>query len=368
MIPLQTKGKTLNVTETLVGVFHRSLATGQAHVVTKENFQCTLHQVGSGFKPEDAPTVFDIGNFNHLDDGDIVSVNPNGLINTLFRVNSKHNALFITDRCNSNCLMCSQPPKNIDDLDYHYRVNNALINLIPKDTPVIGVTGGEPTLLGSRLIDLLELANIQLPDTAVHMLSNGRAFAWRSYASKFSSLREKVTVCIPLYADNYLDHDYVVQAKDAFNQTVVGIHNLARWDIMIEIRVVLHKLTYARLPELARFIYKNFPFVEHIALMGLEYIGYTPFNHDKLWIEPSQFMNELEEATLFLDQMGMNVSIYNLQHCLLRESLWRFSRKSISDWKRDYVEECTRCKKLDDCGGVFATSKMLSHEIKAIID
>lgn len=120
------------------------------------------------------------------------------------------------------------------------------------------------------------------------------------------------------------------------------------------------------MPQLAKFIYKNFPFAEHIAFMGLEYIGYTPFNDDKLWIEPCEYMDQLEQATMFLDTVGMNISIYNLQHCLLRPSLWRFSRKSISDWKRDYVKECLNCTKLADCGGVFATSKKLSEKIKAI--
>jgi His-Xaa-Ser system radical SAM maturase HxsC len=262
--------------------------------------------------------------------------------------------------------MCSQPPKNTDDLDYYFAINKSLIGLMPKETEVIGITGGEPTILGDRLLELLELLNLLHPETTVHMLSNGRAFALKNYTQKISLTNNNLIIGIPLYSDNYLDHDFIVQAKDAFNQSIIGIHNLARFNVKIEIRIVLHKLTYERLPQIAKFIYKNFPFVEHIAFMGLEYVGYTPFNHDKLWIEPSRYMLKLEEATLFLDQMGMNISIYNLQHCLLKETLWKFSKKSISDWKRNYIDECTKCKKLEDCGGVFATSKVHSNEIKAI--
>jgi hypothetical protein len=102
--------------------------------------------------------------------------------------------------------------------------------------------------------------------------------------------------------------------------------------------------------------------------MGLEYIGYTPFNDAKLWIEPNDYMDQLENAVTFLDDMRMNVSIYNLQHCLLRPSLWQFSRKSISDWKREYVAECQKCEKLEDCGGIFATSKKMSEQIHAIVE
>jgi hypothetical protein len=40
------------------------------------------------------------------------------------------------------------------------------------------------------------------------------------------------------------------------------------------------------LTRLAKYIYKNLPFVEHVTFMGLEFIGYTPHNIDKLWIDP----------------------------------------------------------------------------------
>ena len=62
----------------------------------------------------------------------------------------------------------------------------------------------------------------------------------------------------------------------------------------------------------------------------------------------------------------MNVSIYNLQLCLLPETLWQHSRRSISDWKQTYLDECNKCSKLDECAGVFQTSKMYSKNIKAI--
>jgi len=143
---------------------------------------------------------------------------------------------------------------------------------------------------------------------------------------------------------------------------------MARYGLRLELRVVLHKLTYKRLPQLAQYIYKNLPFVEHIAFMGLEYTGHTPGNNDLLWIEPIEYSSQLEEATLYLDNMGMSVSIYNLQLCLLKPTLWKFTRNSISDWKREYSDECNQCNLLNECGGVFATSKKQSNDIKALLN
>jgi len=314
-----------------------------------------------------SPIVFGIPSLSHLSDGDLVSISPIGVVNTLYRVNSNQNFLLVTERCNSNCLMCSQPPKNRDDVPYLFNLYKKLIPLIPKNCLELGITGGEPTLMGESYFELLKLIKLELPETEVHCLTNGRSFAWRSTSDKLAALEmKKLMLGIPLYSDFYQQHDYVVQAKDAFNQTMQGLYNLALHDQRIEIRIVLHKQTIPRLVKLAKFIYKNLPFVEHVAFMGLEYTGYTPFNIDKLWVDPVDYMSELQEAVEYLSGQGMNVSIYNSQLCLMPEALWKFSRKSISDWKNIYLNECEGCGLLEECGGLFAScEKVHSKHIKS---
>ena len=315
----------------------------------------------------DLPSVENVPTFEDLAEGDIVVANPDGNINTLYRVNANHNTLFVTERCNSNCLMCSQPPKNKDDISRLNNINRKLIPLIPKDCHELGISGGEPTLMGEHFFETLEALKVNLPDTEIHVLSNGRTFSRIAMAERLGKIEySRLMIGIPLYSDFYQSHDYIVQAKDAFNQTVIGIHNLARFNQRIEIRVVLHKLSIPRLTKLARYIYKNFPFAEHVTFMGLEYVGYTPYNIDKLWIDPADYINELGEAVEFLAGQGMRVSIYNSQLCVLPENLWEFSRKSISDWKNSYLPECSKCSKLEQCGGLFTWNlKKHSTRIKA---
>ncbi len=62
---------------------------------------------------------------------------------------------------------------------------------------------------------------------------------------------------IPLYSDFYQIHDYIVQAENAFYQTILGIHNLSRYNIRVEIRIVLHKQSIGRLEQLSNYIYKR---------------------------------------------------------------------------------------------------------------
>jgi len=174
---------------------------------------------------------------------------------------------------------------------------------------------------------------------------------------------------IPLYSDDSRIHDHIVQARNAFDQTVLGLQQLARYGLRVEIRVVLHALSIPRLTHLAEFIYRNCTFVEHIALMGLEHIGYAPRNMDSLWIDPYDYQEELEKTVEFLSTRGLEISIYNLPLCVLRKSLWKYAKKSISDWKNSFLDECLNCEMRDSCGGFFKWStKLRSRAIHAIHD
>jgi His-Xaa-Ser system radical SAM maturase HxsC len=289
--------------------------------------------------------------------GDVIAVRPaSGLIRVLYRRGANSNVLFVTERCNSLCLMCSQPPRPEDD---RWRVQElmALIPLIDKDEPSLGITGGEPTLLGESLLELIRRCGTVLPSTGLHVLTNGRAFGDRAFAAKVGALgHPHLTWGIPLYADHADLHDYIVQALGAFDETVQGLYALAGFQQTIEIRVVLHCQTLPRLSQLAYYLFRNFPFVAHVAFMGLEPMGLARGNRDILWIDPLDYVHTLEDATYFLANRGIYVSIYNLPLCILPKSLWPFARKSISDWKNIFLEPCQECAGRERCAGFFASA------------
>ena len=305
---------------------------------------------------------------DYLSGDDVVSLNEDGdRVRVLWRHTSRQNSILLTERCNHYCLMCSQPPKAVDD-DWLLDQAFELVRLLPRGISEIGFTGGEPTLYGERLIDLLRLCRSLLPETEVHVLSNGRAFANPGYAAAWAGIENpNLMVGIPIYGAEPARHDYVVQAENAFNETVRGILNLGQRNARIEIRVVLHKQTAQALPEIAEFISRNIPFVDQVALMGLEMIGLARANIPALWIDPTEYAAELEEAVDLLDRTGIHTMIYNHQLCLIPERLWPWTVKSISDWKNEYHPECLKCSVRDRCGGFFFSAKYkVSEKIKAI--
>lgn len=305
-----------------------------------------------------------------IKEGDVIFGNPStGVVNSLIRQDSSDNVLLVTEECNSNCTMCSQPPRIREDsfpIDFFLRT----VELMDPATRTLGISGGEPLLLGEDLFGLIRKCRECLPATELQILSNGRLFFYREFARRIAEIgHQSLLFGIPLYADNPIIHDDVVQAQGAFGQTVCGIQHLGLFRIPVEIRMVLTKKTVSRLPAFSEFVVQNFPFVSHVAFMGLEMMGHANPNRLEVWIDPLDFQTELAESLRILSLAGMKASIYNLPLCVLPKSLWEFSRQSISDWKNVYLEECTGCLVKERCGGLFVSGqKIKSRGIRPLMD
>ena len=284
-----------------------------------------------------------------------------------FRIDSNDNTLFTTARCNNNCIMCCQPPLDNDDIEQLYQRNIEIINRAPKNIPVVGISGGEPTLLGDKLVDLVRHIRQTLPDSDIHILSNGRNFKDIEYTRKVvEAADDKLFVGVSLHSDYYRDHDIIAGAKEAYNETIAGIFNLGALGAVIELRIVINKLNYMRLPQLADFIHKNLPFVAWTAFMAMEHIGHAVSNERNVWVEPINYADKLAQAVLTIAQWRKEVAVYNVPLCLLPEQIHQFAQKSISDWKNKYLPACNQCSLKSKCCGLFATSQKPFNNIKPL--
>ncbi|MDE1963669.1 MAG: His-Xaa-Ser system radical SAM maturase HxsC [Xanthomonadaceae bacterium] len=309
---------------------------------------------GPEHAPESKPWVALPTQALAIEAGDAIEVRPEtNKVARRYRRGGNNNILFATERCNSFCVMCSQPPRDVQD-DWRVQHLCDLIELIDRDTGALTITGGEPTLLGQGLRRVIAHCAAHLPQTHIQVLSNGRNFGNGTPAATFVAPHPSLIWAVPLYADHYALHDYIVQSSGAFAETVRGLYALEEARQRIEVRVVLVKPVAERLPELARFIYRNFPFVEHIALMGTEPTGFAKAHRDKLWVDPIDMQENLTEAVNYLSARDLSVSLYNLSLCTLPKQLWPFAKQSISDWKQHYPTACETCEVRQQCCGLFA--------------
>ncbi|MDE6109465.1 MAG: His-Xaa-Ser system radical SAM maturase HxsC [Muribaculaceae bacterium] len=284
-----------------------------------------------------------------------------------FDINSNDNTLYATGRCNNRCIFCCEPPVAREDADAIWVENMRLLQSAPDGVPVVGISGGEPALLGERLVKLIEAVVARFPHADVHLLTNGRAFSNLSYTrSVVQAARGRLVAGVPLHSDYSGDHDMIAGARGAFNETVAGICNLAAAGAVVELRVVINSYNYTRVRDMALFVHRNLPFVALTAFMAMERVGLAAENASGVWMESSQYSRQLAQAVAFLETWHHPVAIYNVPLCLLEPESRHHACRSISNWKQRYLPECDRCELKAVCCGLFATSAEPFSKIRPI--
>lgn len=294
------------------------------------------------------------GSILDLNLGDVILFSPSGRCTIEYESHSFSNCILLTERCNSRCIMCVQPPKATSDST---ELAKALIELIDTKTMCIGITGGEPTIAWDGLLQILKRCRERFPAGEIQLLSNARLL--KDY-EKSKALAEaggdNLMVCVPIYCDIGQIHDEIVGVKGAFWETIEGIYNLERLSVPVEIRFVVQKLNYRRLPQWGEFVYRFFPFVRHVAIMAIEPIGLALKNLETVWIDPVDYTSFLDASIKIIHRRDLRVSIYNHQLCTLPHPLWKFAKKSISEWKNIFFKECSQCIEKSNCAGFFTAS------------
>lgn len=266
--------------------------------------------------------------------------------------------IYVTNQCNSNCIMCPDSVKLRTRPNVVTREN--LLEQISEINPEaehVDITGGEPTLLKEQLPELIEAVFRQAPDAEVLMLSNGRSFAAGGYTERFSAFaHRRLKIEIPIHGDCAELHDRIAGCPESFVQTRAGIHHLLEAGVEVGIRIVVSRLNYSRLNELIRFISREFPEIKYVNLMGMEVLGNAWKNREQVWIEFDEVKDSLQQAVEQCFACGIIPSLYNYPLCLFDRKYWYCYRNSISDYKIRYFEECEKCTEKSRCGGFFAST------------
>jgi hypothetical protein len=127
--------------------------------------------------------------YAYLADGDVLGFDHSSRkFRTLFRRNSAHNSFLVTERCNNYCLMCSQPPKDVDDRWILKEIKESLPFIDPA-THALTFTGGETLSDWEDFMAVLKECRDRLPATAIQVLTNGRAFANSDIVDAWKGIR-----------------------------------------------------------------------------------------------------------------------------------------------------------------------------------
>ena len=296
--------------------------------------------------------------FGSLEDGDIINIGENGLLNVLFHRRENDATIFMTGNCNSNCIMC--PMSDIErSEDYSSRRQYLFryIDMLPEDLGFYCVTGGEPTLDYRLFLQVMSYIADRFPDAEGQILSNGRSFSSRSLIRLLlEHCPGHLIVAIPLHAAEAGIHDMIARSPGGFKETVAGIRNLLHARIDVEIRVVVNALNCNEITNIARRIAEEFPTVKVVNFISLELRGNCFMNRDKVYLDARRSFECSREGIHILIENGINVGLYNYPLCCVDRKYWFLCAKSITPSEILYAPVCENCLVKSQCGGLFDTT------------
>ena len=283
---------------------------------------------------------------------------------------SSDTTLFITGQCNSNCIMCPSP--NLSRKEYDVNDIDLLIEVIghiPKDTPHMTITGGEPFMVGKGIFDLIEACKRKFTETDFLILTNGRVFAVSEYCRMLhETIPNKCLIGIPLHGSCADIHDSITQANGSFDQTLLGLKRLQALGVSTEIRIVVSRLNLGDLENTAKLISSELASVTHVTFVAMEMTGSAQINAEQVWISYKESFPAVRRAIDILVECGIDVRIYNYPICTVDPDMRMLCCKSISDYKVRFSKECEKCNEKESCSGVFAgTLNREVDELRAII-
>lgn len=297
-----------------------------------------------------------------LNSFDVVEVYSENAIWVCYSSNFNDNALFVTNKCNSSCIMCpcsdafrkEEARETIEHIC-------SLIDYMPSDAKHITITGGEPTLLRKGFIQIASKMKLHFEGTKFLLLTNGRTFSNQYFTEEvLHALPENTRIGIPLHGSCPSIHDGISQTKGSFVQTMTGLKLLLAKSCEIEIRIVVSKLNCRYLEDLANLIVSELHGIECVNIMGMELCGAAAKNIESLWIDYKDATKSAEGAINILVSHGIRVKLYNFPLCKVKRQYWALCVKSITDYKIRYENRCNKCAVKPICGGVFNTTLALT--------
>lgn len=297
-------------------------------------------------------------------DYDVFEISQQGNAYKYYDNRSLDNAVLVTNRCNSNCIMCPTAESvRRGNEEYTAEELIEIARHFPSDAPHITITGGEPFLIQTGMFKLLNFLKCSLPNVAYLLLTNGRAFVSNSYTSLFKETAPPdILFGIPLHGYNAETHDYITQAPGSFMQTLKGLKHLLSINAKVELRIVVSRLNADFISEIAALIARELRSVYCVKIIGLEMTGNAAKNKKAVWLDYPSAFQKAKPGIDVLIRSGIDVGIYNFPVCAVEQKYWNMCEKSISAFKVRFASDCDFCRLKDACGGIFSGTIRLAKE------
>ncbi|MGD9641816.1 MAG: radical SAM protein [Elusimicrobiales bacterium] len=273
------------------------------------------------------------------------------------------------NKCNNKCVMCTNMAEfarqdgaqyglkcQIEKLERYLKGLSPVYLKNADKADFISLTGGEPTL-HPEFFKAVAYFRRRLPAVPITLLSNGRAFASAAFTRKFVAVAAPpFSVAIALHGPTAAAHDQVAGVRGSFAQTLKGLRHLLalRRGQQVEIRLVLHKKSIARLHDTLRFLLKTFPDTSAYRVVAIHYEieGMSELNHKSVGLKFSVSSRKVDSALPLIRRFA-DFRLYHFPLCQVRPELRPLCRVTLPSEDRVYPAVCRGCRLRRGCLGLM---------------
>jgi len=258
-------------------------------------------------------------------------------------------------KCNNRCSSCIMESMN-SNLEKDLETIKKEIDIITENLNHIEFNGGEPTL-NKNLFEIIRYTLEKKPSIEITLITNSRIFSLPAYVKKLKALDIKnFKICTTLYGNNSKIHDAITRTPKSFEQQIKGIRNLLNGGIKIELRIVINKINYTSLEEMAHFIITNFNNKDFILInfISMKIFGESYKNKDIVSVKILETTPFVEKAIELLQKEKFNIRLSHFPHCVLEDKFWN-TLAGITAEKEEivFLSQCKSCKKRKVCSRIW---------------
>ncbi|MBR9676975.1 radical SAM protein [Candidatus Woesearchaeota archaeon] len=244
----------------------------------------------------------------------------------------------LTNICNQHCIYCSS----------HNRKENSreeiIKSIIAEDNHLI-FSGGETTL-AKNLFKYLSKAKKK--DLFIELQTNGVTSSYFSFAKKLvSSKIDLFNVSFPSFNSETYQK---ITKTFYYDKCVKGIKNIIGLKGNVRITNVINNLNYKELPDLVRFVKKEFSGLNLLELNFVKGVGLAK-NNKEVIPKHKEISKYLVEALRFCLNQEINVIVDHIPLCYLKgfEDLSVDFQKIVNNKDKTFLDEKIKIKKCKDC-------------------
>jgi His-Xaa-Ser system radical SAM maturase HxsC len=256
----------------------------------------------------------------------------------------------LTQRCNNFCVMCYEPHLFQNHPSFE-ELKEQILSL--KNPQEIYLSGGEPTIRND-LAEIILFIKKTFPSIKVNLITNGRMFFYKDFTKKIKKTKID-RIITEIHGSNAEIHDSITQVKGSFHQTIEGINNIISEGLNLELRIVINKLNYKDLENIAVFICDNFKNISNVVFFPINIWGNAYKNLDKVVNTFTDAKQYLESALDILDSK-FNIKLFHYPFCVIDKKYWKFVQGVTTDTNRlMFVDSCDSCIMKNKCPMIWKT-------------